>query len=624
LKSIKVIFHVIVLLVLSWGCAKMGSLTGGYEDIDPPVVVRSMPLNYSTNFNAEKIEIEFDEYIALKNVAQELIISPPLPKKPVVRIKNKSIIIELKNELIENTTYTLNFGKAIEDNNEGNPLTNFEFVFSTGKYLDSLSVKGTLINSFNLKPSKEPFIIGLYDQLEDSIPLKSIPVYVGKTNEKGYFMINNIKADTFRIFALKDLNMNLKFDLFNEEIAFIDTVLIITPEFLISLPERIEVIDSSSIDTVIQTRPPRKGFFGKVKDKEEDFDLLAEAYEDSTLTDTLQKKPVLPALFVDMVYFTEEITKQYMTSSDRISKVKLMLSFNLPLKNNPGVDIPDYEEDNNWYLPEINAKRDTFVYWLTDTTLIKRDSLIFVAAYPMLDSMGADYTKLDTLRFITRKALPKQTKGKTEVKIPEEKLTVSSLRNNGILDLNAMVPFVFNYPLESIDTSRIHLFLKIDSTETVQKFDIIHDSTSLKKIFLNSKWKEAAKYRLEALPGAFSDIYNHPMDTLIFNFSLQEKDYYGTLIVTLEGVDMPVIVQLMNDTEVVLRSKYANSDGAVIFDFLPAAKYKLKFINDSNVNKQWDTGNYLKKLQPEKVLYFKGDINVRSNWDFEVKQNMKE
>jgi hypothetical protein len=600
----------------------MGSLTGGEKDIKPPVLINSKPLNYSTNFNSQKIEIEFDEFIALKNINQELIISPPLPKKPDVRIKNKSIVIDLKNELRPNTTYTLNFGKALTDNNEGNPLTNFEFVFSTGEFLDSLSVKGTLLNSFNLLPSKEPIIVGLYDQSVDSVPMKTIPIYIGKTDEKGNFQINNIKSDTFKLFALKDLNYNLLFDLPNEEIAFIDTLIILTPEFLKSLPVLLAEMDSAKVDTINSGSNKKDNNL-----KEMDSDYVAhsaESLQDSTKSDTIIKKPVLPALFVDMFYFLQDGSKQYMTNKDRLSAESFQLSFSLPLDKNPPINVLGYEESTNWNLPEINARRDTFTYWITDTTLIKKDTILLEVGYPMTDSAGVLFTKLDTIKFISRKPAPTQKTGKNkaEVKTPAVKLIVTPLRNKSIMDLDRDYPISFNFPVQAIDTSKFHLYLKVDTIEVLQKYELVMDSISSRKMVLKSKWKEQNKYRIESFPGAFTDIYHHTNDTLLTSFSLQEKAFYGTLTVSLNNLKTAVIIQLMNEKENILRTEFSNSDGGVVFGFLPPAKYKLKFVFDPNQNKKWDTGNYLKMIQPEKVMYYKGEINIRSNWELEVKQDM--
>jgi hypothetical protein len=621
-----IIYTVIaVVFFLGGACAKMGSMSGGIKDVDPPVLLSSKPANYSVNFKSQKIELVFDEFIQLKNVNQELIISPPLPKKPDVRLKEKSIIIDLKNDLRENTTYTLNFGKAIADNNEGNPLTNFEFVFSTGSYLDSLSVKGHIVNAFNLQPSKDPFIVGLYDQTEDSVPIKTIPVYVGKTDEKGRFRINNLKADTFKVFALKDLNYNLRFDLPTEEIAFLDTFLYLSAEYLKSLPAGYGKSDSIRKDTaLVKSQKDTKTNTKKRKLKSAEDEVSVSAADNTDREDSMQNRTGLPALYMDMFSFLPENSKLYMTNSSRVINESLQFSFSLPLKYPPKIDIFNYESTKNWFLPEVCATRDTFTYWITDTTLIKRDTLKFAILYPATDSAGNIYTRSDTLKYLYKSkssgSSGRSGKGKGEEKNSTVKLTVFTLRNNGILDYKADLPFGFNFPLARVDTAHLHLFANKDSVEHLQSYMIETDTAGYRKLHLISKWEENTRYRLLAMPGAFTDIYGHRNDSLQTKFTQQLKSYYGTLTVTLSGIKIPVIVQLMNEKEQVLRTSSITADGSVTFEYLLPAVYKLKFVFDRNGNNKWDTGDYLKGIQPETVRYYTGDVNIRSNWELEVKE----
>ena len=165
-----------IILTAIYGCAKIGHPSGGPKDVTPPEVVKSNPPDRTTNFKETKITITFDEYIKLKDVYQELIISPPMEKKPLPHIRNKSLVIDLDNELKDSTTYTLNFGNSLVDNNEENPLIDFEYTFSTTNFIDSMTVMGQILNAFTLTPPKDPAFIMLYDNLNDSMPLKEKPV----------------------------------------------------------------------------------------------------------------------------------------------------------------------------------------------------------------------------------------------------------------------------------------------------------------------------------------------------------------------------------------------------------------------------------------------------------------
>jgi len=211
-------------MLFCWSCAQQGSPSGGPRDEDPPRVLECTPPNYSTQFESRKIQITFDEYIVLDNVNQQLVVSPPMEEQPTVKLKRKSLIIEFEEALRINTTYTFNFGDAIKDLHEGNKLQNYEYVFSTGEILDSMSVRGNLKYAENLEVPDEPFSIMLYSDLRDSVPLLDIPLYVGRSDDSGVFSVNNLRPDVYKVFALKDGNNNFLFDLPSEEIAFLDFV----------------------------------------------------------------------------------------------------------------------------------------------------------------------------------------------------------------------------------------------------------------------------------------------------------------------------------------------------------------------------------------------------------------
>ena len=209
------------------GCAQVVAPTGGEKDTTPPVILKSTPENGSTLFNSNEIELEFDEFIVLKNLNEQLIVSPPLKYKLKSKIKGKKLILEIEDTLKENTTYVLNFGNAITDLNEGNPVLNYQYVFSTGGMLDSLSLSGKLLDAFTLGVEEKAYVM-LYPKFEsDSVPSKELPTYVTKTDKEGNFNISNIKEGSYQLFALKDANNNYLYDRPDEKVAFIDTLLLI-------------------------------------------------------------------------------------------------------------------------------------------------------------------------------------------------------------------------------------------------------------------------------------------------------------------------------------------------------------------------------------------------------------
>ena len=217
-------FLFVFALVLS-GCARMGRPEGGPKDLEKPIMVRADPAFESLNFDSDQIRIYFDEYIKLKDVNTQLIISPPLKNNPVISplgASSKRITIKLSDTLQENTTYTFNFAQSIVDNTEGNILDNFKYIFSTGDYVDSLKVKGTIKDAFDLEMIENPTIM-LYpvdENYRDSLVLKEKPTYVGSTIDSVNWEITNIKAGRYRLIGLNDVRKNYIFDPKEDRIAF--------------------------------------------------------------------------------------------------------------------------------------------------------------------------------------------------------------------------------------------------------------------------------------------------------------------------------------------------------------------------------------------------------------------
>lgn len=217
------LFYWFFVLVFS-SCAQIVAPTGGKKDTAAPRVVKYVPDSAAINFNAKNIAISFDEYIQLNDLQKQLVISPPMDIQPEVKIKGKTLLIELKDTLKKNTTYTLNFGNSIQDISESNPKQGFQYVFSTGSFLDTLKFSGTVKNAFDLKTDKGVLVM-LYDAFEDSLPYKKSPSYLAITNADGSFRINNIRAGAYKAFALKESDNNLRYNSPEESIGFSDTLI---------------------------------------------------------------------------------------------------------------------------------------------------------------------------------------------------------------------------------------------------------------------------------------------------------------------------------------------------------------------------------------------------------------
>jgi hypothetical protein len=221
----KFYISVFIIILLS-ACAQIVSPDGGPRDIIPPKIVSSSPINQSTGFNGNQLVLVFDEYVTLKEVKKEVVISPPLAKFPEFTLKGKKLIIPFVETLKENTTYTFNFGKAIVDLNENNVLDSNVFVFSTGEIIDNATIKGQIKQALDLKPAKE-ILVMLYKETEDSVPSKERPYYATVSKEDGTYKIENIAKGCYKIFALADENNNMLFDQPTEGTGFLDTLVCI-------------------------------------------------------------------------------------------------------------------------------------------------------------------------------------------------------------------------------------------------------------------------------------------------------------------------------------------------------------------------------------------------------------
>ncbi len=593
----------LVLTALSLSCAQVGSPTGGPRDKDPPRVLESIPTNYSTHFEAKKIQITFDEYIVLDNVNQELIVSPPMEEQPEVKLKKKTLIIEFEEELKENTTYTFNFGNAIIDLHEGNKLQNFEYVFSTGDILDSMSVKGNLRYAETLEKPEEAISIMLYTDLRDSVPLTEIPLYVGRSNDSGVFSVNNLRPGEYKVFALKDGNNNLLFDLPGEEIAFLDTSLTVNADFVRQL------MGIEAEDTIVNLNP--------------DSIQVSPMQEDSTLlvSDTIPDLgPDLTSLYIDLILFTEPSEIQYITDYTREDPRKLETLFALPLTDSFAYDILPEPGEEIRYLEDFSEQRDSLTLWIIDSLQYRKDSLYLALQYTAKDTSNRSISFSDTLIFAYKEKTTKKKK-KNESK-SVEKLEVLTIRNGGSQGLYHKLALNLNLPLEQITDSLISLYHIPDSVEFEVPFKAIVDSLQFNRALLSVEWEPEANYRLEVLPGALTSFYPLEHDTIDVSFKTRDPEYYGKILLNLSQVNHRILVQLLDNGKVLLE-KEVDRDGQYAFPNLEPREYTIKFVHDLNKNGKWDTGKYLKKLQPEPVEFLPGKIEVRSNWDHDVSMSLK-
>ncbi|MEN8116607.1 MAG: Ig-like domain-containing protein [Bacteroidota bacterium] len=570
-------------VVIISSCANIGMPSGGPKDSIPPVLLGTSPEYKELNYKGDDVRLTFNEYIKTDEISEELVISPPLTKRTSIRTRSKTLIIQFNEDLKDSTTYSFDFKNSVADNNESNPLKNLRFSFSTGNVYDSLRVAGKVMNAFNLEPLEKGLVL-LQSNLHDSAVFRIRPDYIAKTDETGLFMIDNIAPGNYHIFALNDLNGDLMYNEGAEEIAFVDSVIIPSAEFYQEVDTLVKGVDSLMVLGHTHFHPDP--FY-------------------------------LP-------YFTEDIFEQYIDSYERETRNRCLFLFNESVKDTFTINLLNAESDN-WQLLEYNRKMDSLVLWITDTIVARQDSLLMELSYFQLDTAGERYVYKDTLlmTFKDKKVdTKKRRKRKDEDKAEPEPIPQFNWLSNlsSTMELNSAVNIIVPEPIAFFDSTKILLHLTDDTLKTPLKYTFRKNKTAWRSYNIFYKWEPEESYTLTIDSAACFNIYGISSREMTRKFKIREEDYYGTINLNLTNVTMPMLVQLLknSDEEEVLKQRTIDKDGPVLFDFIAPGKYKLKVIYDENSNGKWDTGSYQDRYHPEKVSYSSEVEKVRSNWDSEL------
>lgn len=570
------------------GCANIVAPQGGPIDTTPPQFIKSTPPNHSTNFKEEKVRIYFDEFVALKDAMSQIVISPQIENTPEFRLKGKSLIIEFKDKFKDSTTYNIFFGNSIVNITESKPMVNFQYVFSTGDYVDSLVIKGNVKNSYDLK-AEEDVIVMLYKETGDSVPYQQKPFYISKTDKSGNFQLNNLADGKYKLFALKDANSNYLYDLPNEQIAFIDSLVV--PYIIYS-----QAIDSVSADTVMF-----------------DSSLVKTPVADSSLVDSLAAAKFLNKS-LKLFLFEEKDSTQQIISAKAPKLGRLLFIFKYPVKD---LSIRRLKEDSlkDWKIDEFLTNRDTLICWLKN---LEQDSLFL--------EISDKKIVLDTVKLaLITKEKEQGKKGKKEELVESLQINPNA-SNKGKFDYFSSLNLSFSFPVDSFDFSNIILREKTDTVFETIAFEIKFENQDVKrKILISNKFKEASSYNLFIPSGAFTDIHGLKNDTLDLNFTTSETGDYGIIFLDLKlpGINENYIIQLLTENDLLIKQVLAKSTQKLEFNHLKPGKYKFKAIHDTNKNGHWDTGDYMKKLQAERVFYVPEIIKVRANWDQDIEWDLR-
>ncbi|HNP67931.1 MAG TPA: Ig-like domain-containing protein [Aequorivita sp.] len=513
------------LMILSFvDCAKKGSPSGGPRDTIPPVIVRSSPENYTTNFTGAEIEIRFDEYIKLKEVNKELIISPPMKYAPVITplSTSKTLRIKIIDTLKPNTTYSFNFGNSIVDNNEENKFDYFKYIFSTGSYIDSLKLSGRVKDAQLIAP-EIPTTVMLYEVNEtftDSIIYSEKPTYITVTKDStGVFELTNLKEGKYLLLALKEKNNDYIFQPQNDKIGF--------EREIITLPS-----DSSYTLTIFKETPDYKFVRASQIGKNH----IVFGYEGRADSLNIEMLSELPEDYTSAIFKDE--------------------------------------------------KKDTLHYWFKPA--IKTDSLIFKVT-------NGNFIDTATVRMR---------------ELFKDSLTISALKT-GAVKLMDTFKLRANTPLLTFDAEQFQVMAKDSSfVETTVK---LNKKYNWAEVYFPKA--EDQTYSVKLLPGALTDFFEKTNDTIQFNLNTRLESDYGTLNLTLVNVEeFPIIVQILDSKYNIVAEEYLTESKYVFFGALSPDKYFVRIIYDENQNRNWDTGNFLNRMEPERIIYYPTQIEVRANW----------
>ena len=508
------------------GCASIVAPTGGPKDVEPPILVKADPKNLSLSVNRKDFTLVFNELIKIDEEKSELVISP-LIEEPKISIKKNKLIIALTDTLKKNTTYSFNFGSSIQDTRESNALTNFKYVFATGRELDSLKISGKAIDIESGKSLPNTKIL-LYDELNDSVIYLGKPLSYTIAAEDGTFIFENLHAGEYKLLALLETDNNLKFNSGAEKIGFINYSILL------------------SKDTA----------------------------------------GIILNLFKERGLLLKITEKKYANS-------KLLLKFNNTAKNIKLI-YPDAYVDSIGKSFDFNTENDSLIVNFDEDI---SDSLrVIVSADGML-------TDTVFIRIAKKKNL-----------IPTSILFTNNLLNGNLIKPNQALIIELSKLYKTINKELISLY---EDSIKIKEYAIETIDEKRKKIKLIYLWKENAAYELVINKGAFINVQEN--DSTSLKFKLTSESDFGNLTVKIKKTDsISYLVRIKDDKGLLINQIQVNKDTIITINTLLPGLYTLSAIKDENRNGKWDTGNYLQKIQPEQILYYKGEIKLRANWDLDI------
>ena len=589
-------------------CASTMTPTGGPKDTIPPVIVYMNPDNFTTNIdtlNPPKIYVEFNEYVQIKDQQKELYTSPAMKKKPSVVRRGRGILVTIKDTLRPNTTYAINFGSSIQDNNESNPLHSMRYVFSTGDKIDSMYMSGYTADAMKSDSVSKSFIYYfIADSVErpnewDSTMFKYKPQVIARAEKNGIFIAQNLKPVKYRIYAFEDTNGNMEYEPSVDQIGFLDS-------------------------TYNPMEMP--GF--------------------TIWYDSLRHYPSAEPQLYFRMFMDRRFTRQVLSSHERINRHKAMLYFGAQYPDVTKLEFDSIPSDKVIYDPQ-NTTRDTVALWFDIPAEELPDTITGRITYFKHDSINNLVEAEDKLRLAwayveskeereERERLEKEREkakknGEEWVEPEKENPFKVTIPASGEVNKDKHVDFTFDYPLMKFDTTAISFTMIPEGATEPERaeFEIVHDSINRRKFTLRADWQPNAKYELVMPEGMFENVARESNDTIKCNYTASDPTKYAIVRVKVRGTHPTAryILQLTNAQGHAQKTLTNVTPGDYIFEYVTPGDIMLRVVEDMNGNGKWDTGDMVLMRQPERTEIYKNEegveaITTKANWEFDIDVDM--
>ena len=600
----------VVALILVGGifsrCANTMTPQGGPKDTIPPVIVKMTPDNFVTNAKTigNKIYIEFNEFVQLKDQNKEFFTSPAMKKKPVLTIRGRGIAVQIRDTLLENTTYALNFGSAVRDNNEGNPLNAMRYVFSTGDKVDSMYCSGYTEDSYKADSVSKSFIwFYIADSLPDTPDWDSTmfnrkPDVIARAENNGIFIAQNLKPVPYRIYAYQDKNDNQLYEAGTDLVGFVDSLY----------------------------NP-------------------AEMPDFAIWFDSLRMYPTAePQLYFRM--FTDETFKrQTLQASERPLQHKAILQFGAAHPNIEEIRFDSVPRDKVIVDPQTIG-RDTIALWFNVPAADLPDTIRGEITYYKHDSIRQLVKTTEPLKLAWKyveskeeeREREKQEKERERAEKAGETYTPPQKPNpfkfqmptSGDVNPEKHLTIEFDYPLTKLDSTAVKL-TEVDENggEKPVKLTFEQDTANMRRWRLVAKWKELAKYNMLIPSGTFENVAGEQNDTIKCSYVGIDHEKFATVLINVTGKTngAKYIVQLTNAQGAVQQEKRDVTGGLVQFNYVNPGEIKIRVVEDMNGNGRWDSGNVVERRQPERSELYANDKGedlfvTKANWEMELSIDM--